>query len=253
MNTRNLIIFNLTYTCLSIIGIFYVELNIYMLICWLFYAIGNGTIGHRYFAHNQFSVGKIKHFIFSIWCTLTAYSPIVYWKIQHIHHHKNADNEKDIHSPNKGILNSLYFWTVNKKKIESIFIDRSSIISYYKLKNDKIVIFMSNYFIPINVIFLSILFLFNKEIFFYFTTAYLIEHLRIGLINTITHKKNFLGNYRNHNTKDNSCNNLILGILGLGFGWHNNHHNDSTKLILTENWWEIDLEGYIGKILSKRI
>jgi fatty-acid desaturase len=39
----------------------------------------------------------------------------------------------------------------------------------------------------------------------------------------------------------------------LGFGWHNNHHADPKKLILTENWWEIDLEGYMGKILSKEI
>lgn len=253
MKTLNLIIFNLLYTILGLVGLFYVDSNIIIFCCWLLYAIGNGTIGHRYFAHNQFTVGKIRHFIFSIWCTLSAYSPIIYWKIQHIHHHRNTDNEKDIHSPKNGFLNSFYFWTLNKKKIESIFSDRSSIILYHKLKTDKIIMFMSEYFIPINIVFLGTLFLINQQLVFYFAVAYLIEHIRIGLINTVTHIKHFPGNYRNHNTNDNSYNNIVLGLFGLGFGWHNNHHNNSKKLILTEKWWEIDLEGYVGKLLSKRI
>jgi fatty-acid desaturase len=41
-----------------------------------------------------------------------------------------------------------------------------------------------------------------------------------------------------------------LGWLGMGFGWHNNHHAHPGKLILTERWWEIDIEGYVGWVLS---
>ena len=76
--------------------------------------------------------------------------------------------------------------------------------------------------------------------------AYAIEMFRIGAVNAACHR----WGYRNHNTPDLSRNNILVGIFGLGFGWHNNHHASPGKLVLTEHWWEIDVEGYIGWILS---
>jgi stearoyl-CoA desaturase (delta-9 desaturase) len=70
------------------------------------------------------------------------------------------------------------------------------------------------------------------------------------MVNSLCHL-NIIGSYRNHQTQDQSYNNIILGIVTLGFGWHNNHHNDAGRLILTEKWWELDLEGYAGLVLSK--
>jgi fatty-acid desaturase len=37
----------------------------------------------------------------------------------------------------------------------------------------------------------------------------------------------------------------------MGFGWHNNHHHNPAKNIVQDRWWEIDIEGYIGYLLSK--
>jgi stearoyl-CoA desaturase (delta-9 desaturase) len=77
--------------------------------------------------------------------------------------------------------------------------------------------------------------------------AYAVEMFRIGAVNTACHR----WGYRNHNTPDLSRNNILVGIFGMGFGWHNNHHANPGKLILTEKWWELDVEGYIGWMLSK--
>jgi stearoyl-CoA desaturase (delta-9 desaturase) len=77
--------------------------------------------------------------------------------------------------------------------------------------------------------------------------AYAIEMFRIGAVNAACHQ----WGYRNYNTPDLSRNNIFVGILGMGFGWHNNHHANPGRLILTERWWEIDVEGYIGWGLSK--
>jgi stearoyl-CoA desaturase (delta-9 desaturase) len=77
--------------------------------------------------------------------------------------------------------------------------------------------------------------------------AYAVEMFRIGAVNAACH----CWGYRNHKTSDQSRHNIVVGLLGMGFGWHNNHHADPRKLILTERWWEIDIEGYIGWLLSK--
>jgi stearoyl-CoA desaturase (delta-9 desaturase) len=39
---------------------------------------------------------------------------------------------------------------------------------------------------------------------------------------------------------DESRNNFIMGVLGLGEGWHNNHHAFPTSARHGLRWWEID-------------
>lgn len=250
MKTQYLITFNILYVLLGIASLFVFGFSYAVLALWLVFAFGNGTIGHRYFAHNQFKVGAIKHWVFSFWCTISAYSPIVYWQVQHRHHHRHSDDADDIHSPRNGLFMSLVAWPFSKQRIESVFKDRASTVNYARCMKDTAVKFTSEYFILINVIFLATLTFINIELLGAASIAFLLEHVRLGLINSLTHLDNIPGNYRNHDTKDRSHNNLFLGFLTLGFGWHNNHHNDATKLILTERFWEIDLEGYLGKLLS---
>jgi stearoyl-CoA desaturase (delta-9 desaturase) len=217
---------------------------------WLFIAFGNGTVGHRYFAHNQFSVGKKTHWLLAFWCTVSGYSSTMYWIVQHRHHHKHTDTEQDVHSPKNGILQSFIIWAFNKKRIESVFSDRLSIVNYNRCMKDHAIKFTTNNFILINLMFFSILSVIDINILYCLAIAFCLEHIRLGLINTVTHIDGFIGNYRNHDIKDHSHNNIYLGLLTLGFGWHNNHHANPNKLILTEKWWEIDLEGYLGNLLK---
>jgi stearoyl-CoA desaturase (delta-9 desaturase) len=250
MKTINLILFNITYTLLGIASLVYFGLSWEVLVMWLLFAFGNGTIGHRYFAHNQFKVGKIRHWIFAFWCTISAYSTISYWQVQHRHHHRHSDDETDIHSPKNGILMSMVGWPYSKERIESVFKERASSVNYAKGMKDTAVKFTSENFIAINVLFLLTLYFIDAKLLVAAPIAFLIEHLRLGVVNSLLHINGIPGNYRNHETKDRSQNNILLGLLSLGFGWHNNHHHDASKLILTEKFWEIDLEGYLGKILS---
>ena len=251
--TTKHIVFNLVYTILGIISFFYISNFWYLFLFWLIIAVGNGTIGHRYFAHNQFKVGKFKHWIFSFWCTISAYSNVSYWQTQHRHHHRNSDTDTDIHSPRLGFWQSIFFWSFNKQRIESILNDRHSKINLARSYQDTAIRVTSENFILINLSFVILLGIANYELIPCYFAAFILDSLRLGIINSVLHITNFPGNYRNHETKDNSQNNLIIGLLTLGFGWHNNHHNNSSKLILTEKWWELDIEGWIGKILSKEI
>jgi stearoyl-CoA desaturase (delta-9 desaturase) len=56
-------------------------------------------------------------------------------------------------------------------------------------------------------------------------------------VNSVTH----IWGYRNYDTPDLSRNNLFLGLLTSGEGWHNNHHADPSSARHGHKWWEVDL------------
>jgi stearoyl-CoA desaturase (delta-9 desaturase) len=86
-------------------------------------------------------------------------------------------------------------------------------------------------------------------------SAYIIpvfmEQTRSNIISSFSHMK-IPGAYRPFETTDNTNNHIIIGFLSMGFGWHNAHHYNARELINTHRWWELDIEGLIGKLLSKK-
>jgi stearoyl-CoA desaturase (delta-9 desaturase) len=58
-----------------------------------------------------------------------------------------------------------------------------------------------------------------------------------GSVNSVTH----IWGYRNYETKDNSRNNWIIGLISNGEGWHNNHHADQRAAAHGHRWWEFDV------------
>jgi stearoyl-CoA desaturase (delta-9 desaturase) len=253
-NTKLYIMLIVAYIAAGIIGLMFFNITWWhVAIAWLFYAIGNGTIGHRYFSHHSFKVSASVHWLLGLWCTLCAYSPVHYWQVQHLHHHRNTDTTKDLHSPKNGLLQAFIFWPFSSQRIEDVFRERSSLVVLAKAFRDKPVKFFSSYFFIINATALLILASIDYTVIFStLGVAYIIEQIRLGLVNTVTHLPFCIGNYINHPHvgSDQSQNNWLLGLITLGFAWHNNHHADPKKLILTERWWEIDIEGYIGWLLS---
>jgi len=226
------------------------DLWYYPVLGYFVISVCNGVAGHRYFAHNQFSVNRVGHYLLGIMTTLGMFSPINYWIVQHKHHHRHSDDLSDIHSPKRGFWNAFILWSFSKQSVESAFNDRSSLFLLAKSNKDPVVRLLSKYFVLTNVVFLSLLILIDYQIACYvYLIGVLLDHVRLGLINVVCHTRSF-GSYRIYETEDNSYNNLFLGWAGLGFGWHNTHHNDAGRLVLTERWFEIDIEGRIGQLFS---
>ncbi len=55
-------------------------------------------------------------------------------------------------------------------------------------------------------------------------------------VNSVTH----LWGYRNYETDEDSRNNLVVGLISNGEGWHNNHHADPRSARHGHRWWEMD-------------
>ena len=56
-------------------------------------------------------------------------------------------------------------------------------------------------------------------------------------VNSVTH----LWGYRNYATDEDSRNNIFVGLISNGDGWHNNHHADPRSAKHGHRWWEFDV------------
>lgn len=219
---------------------------------WFYMFFGvfvNGTIAHRYFCHGSFEIPNWLRKFFAYLVVLGAYSSPLVWVVQHRHHHINSDKSDDMHSPIHGFWHSFAGWRmigeINLRNCAS----RRVLQKYLK---DPSLYWTTKYYYQIFWSWMLIIGLFDLQLLCAgYCVGMMIEFLRVGLINTVCHMPGLIGNYSSYDNKDFSQNNLFLGWFGGGFGWHNNHHASPSKLILQNRWWEIDLEGYFGWILSK--
>ena len=67
-----------------------------------------------------------------------------------------------------------------------------------------------------------------------------------SLINSAAHQ---MGK-RRYATRDDSRNSLVLALITMGEGWHNNHHRYPAAARQGFFWWEIDLTYYFLVVLS---
>ena len=66
-------------------------------------------------------------------------------------------------------------------------------------------------------------------------------------INSVCH----VWGQRPNNTKDESRNVWWLGLLTFGEGWHNNHHARPASAVHGWQWYEVDLSGYVIRLLER--
>jgi stearoyl-CoA desaturase (delta-9 desaturase) len=209
--------------------------------------VGNGVAGHRYFAHGQFETYTPVRWVLGFLTTLGGVGPATDWRIQHKMHHLRADQYNDPHSPYySSRFDVFYGWYIFQHKGRGYLTERFARKMAVAQMRDSFYRFFDRNHYRIIFAFCVALAVINYHLLLMYALAVSIDFFRLGAVNWWCHRSG----YRNHETPDHSTNNVWLGILGMGFGWHNNHHASPGKLVLTERWWEIDVEGYIGQLLS---
>ncbi len=66
-------------------------------------------------------------------------------------------------------------------------------------------------------------------------------------VNSVTHR----WGYQNYDTRENSRNNILVGLWSNGEGWHNNHHADQRAASHGHRWWEFDLTWQTIRLLER--
>lgn len=233
-----LITFMLFFT--GIIELYYL---FFTLIGWILVAGLGVAVGyHRIFSHNTHpDLPKWKENIILFFGCLSGQGSSITWSAIHRgYHHKWSDTQRDIHSPTHGIYHAFFGWATKITENSSIvnlkyagsLLRKNNHLWFHKhqmkiLWGFPIIVAIFNWKLSLALCFLP--------------TA--ITLLQDNLVNVFGHRK-FLIGYRNFQTGDNSHNNLVLGYLGWGQGWHNNHHHDPKSYdfgsTISGKWWEWD-------------
>jgi stearoyl-CoA desaturase (delta-9 desaturase) len=210
------------------------------------------TVGyHRLFTHRSFQTGPIVRYILAAMGSMAVEGPVIEWVGTHRRHHQCSDDEGDPHSPHhfgggvRGTLRGLYHAHVGW-----LFTGRPKGLRRYTadLHADPVVVAASRHFNLWVVIGLVLPALLGGLVTMSWMGALLGfiwgGLVRIFFVHHITWSVNsvcHLWGYRPFRSHDESRNNALVGILGLGEGWHNNHHAFPSSARHGFRWWEFDL------------
>lgn len=240
-------------TMLVFIGVFMdvISINWWMVAC-SFFLIGPVGIGvgyHRLFSHRSFETWRPIEIALAILGTLAAYAPLLFWSAIHQQHHLVSDSKEDPSSPTQfGFWESFLFYRMRESSLRKVHIKNYCV---RRILTDRILLNISKHFSKIVWGLAIVLGFINLEwLASLFVLPVFIEHLRSNVISSLSHM-NIPLSYRNHDTIDDSQNNILLGYLSFGFAWHNNHHHEAKSPSLHQRWWELDIEGIIAGLLEK--
>ncbi|WNG59755.1 acyl-CoA desaturase [Archangium gephyra] len=78
--------------------------------------------------------------------------------------------------------------------------------------------------------------------------------VRHFLVQQVTFAVNSVGHtvgVHSMNSRDTSRNNVVMALLTLGSGWHNNHHAFPGSARVDFRWWQVDLGGLLLRLLAR--
>ena len=201
---------------------------------------------HRYFSHRTYHTSRGVQFLFALVGNSSMQRGPLWWAATHRHHHKHADHEEDIHSPViSGFLWSHIGWLTSARNFPTAYKNIPDLCKFPEL------VFLNRFdqLVPLlyGVLMLGIGWLLETLLpqtgvttwqffvwtFFISTTVLLHGTL---FINSLAH----VWGKRRYETEDDSRNSLLLAIITLGEGWHNNHHRYPHSTRQGFRWWEID-------------
>ena len=231
---------------------------------YVFGVLGINLCYHRLLTHRGFKCPKwFEHFLVILAICCVQDTP-ARWVAVHRRHHQHADDPADPHSPSVSLFWGHMGWLL----VENPELNRLRIFDRYAkdILCDRFYVWLErNYrqgWVIIGSWFLFLLGGFVAELLLGGTTK---EAVQFGVslliwgvfvrtvvvwhqtwaVNSVTHR----WGYRNYATDEGSRNNLFVGIISNGEGWHNNHHADQRSAKHGHRWWELDTTYLIIRFL----
>jgi stearoyl-CoA desaturase (Delta-9 desaturase) len=224
------------------------------------------TVGfHRLFTHKSFRTYAPVRFIFAALGSMAVQGPVIEWAGTHRKHHQHSDEEGDPHSPHVGAGGS---WGSGIRGVLRgawhahmgwLFVARQEGLGRYTkdLHGDRVVVAVNRQFrwwvligllLPALLAGLLTMSLMGALLGFLWggLVRVLVVHHLTWSVNSVCH----LWGSQPFRSHDESRNNPIVGILGLGEGWHNNHHAFPASARHGLRWWEIDISYMVIRAMA---
>ncbi len=204
---------------------------------------------HRYLTHRGFEMPEWLKFIFATGSAVVLAGDPVMWVGDHRYHHLKSDTDEDIHSPIHGFPYAHMMWLVRKprdfrERSQRYAADVRKIWYCHLWENSAL------YVLPHLLVATTLFFAFGfAGMLWCLYVPMLVNYNVTWAVNSICHMPRF--GYRTFETSDDSRNNYLIGVLGLGEGYHNNHHAQPRCAAHGLRWWEFDGTRYIIWLLEK--
>lgn len=199
---------------------------------------------HRYFSHRAFSANRAWQFAFAVLGNTSVQRGPLWWAAHHRNHHRHSDHEGDAHSPHQhSFLWSHVLWFTTERNFRTEYEQIPDLARYPELR------FLDRFDWVVPVILATTLFLIGGAhllVWGFFISTVTLFH-GTCLINSAAH----LIGRRRYETDDESRNSLVLAIVTLGEGWHNNHHFYPGSVRQGHRWWEIDITWYVLLLMER--
>jgi stearoyl-CoA desaturase (delta-9 desaturase) len=198
---------------------------------------------HRYFSHRSYETSRPFQFLLALLGTLTAQKGVLWWAGNHRHHHTYSDQPEDVHSPRqRGFVWSHVGWILSHEHDATRW-DRMK--DFAKVPE---LVWLNKYnLLPSTILGVSMYLIGGTDLLYFgfFFPIVALWHATF-CINSLTH----IFGRRVYATTDDSKNSLVLGLLTLGEGWHNNHHHYQHSARQGFRWYEIDISYYVLRALA---
>jgi fatty-acid desaturase len=246
--------FSWTGVAIAVIGMF------------VFGILGVNVGFHRLLTHRSFSCPLWLEHVLAVLGTLSLQFSPAFWVAVHRRHHHYSDDEMDPHSPLRSFFWAHFGWLLVRPDDmkPAIMIDRYSrdlvrdplYVTLERRKNwikltlaSWLLFFIAGFVASLAagqtqseaVQFGASLYIWGGPL-----RTVLVWHSTWS-VNSVTH----VWGYRNYATNDDSRNNVLIGLLAAGEGWHNNHHADPGSARHGHKWWEFDLTWQIIRLLER--
>ncbi len=198
---------------------------------------------HRYFAHRSYKTSRVFQFLLAFIGASSLQKGPLWWAGHHRHHHRFSDQDEDLHSPQRdGFWWSHVGWILSHRYDATPEHLIKDFVKYPELR------WLNRWHAVPGVLLAAFLLVFGgwpAFVWGFLVSTVLTWHATFA-INSLTH---VFGRVR-YQTTDTSRNSILLALLTLGEGWHNNHHYYQTATRQGFFWWELDISYLILKALS---
>ncbi len=223
---------------------------------YVFGTLGINLCYHRLLTHSSLRCPRWLEHFFAILGVCCLQDTPLRWVAVHRRHHQFSDEPSDPHSP----LVTFFWGHMDWLTRHNAELDRKDLFERYvkDLMRDKFYKDLERnlLWVWINLLQWVVFFAAGFAI-GWAVGGESIEGLRMGLsmlvwgvfvrtvcvwhitwsVNSLAH----VWGYRNYETEENSRNNIFVGIVSNGEGWHNNHHAQPRAAAHGHRWWELDV------------
>jgi stearoyl-CoA desaturase (delta-9 desaturase) len=198
---------------------------------------------HRYFAHRSYKTSRVFQFLLALLGASATQKGPLWWAGHHRTHHKYSDEPQDPHSvKQRGFFWAHIGWILVRRFVPTDFARIKDFAAYPELR------WLNKWHLLPPIALAVTLALVGGAwalVWGFFVSNVLLWHGTFS-VNSLAH----LMGRRRYDTGDNSRNSLLIAIITLGEGWHNNHHYYQASERQGFYWWQLDVTHMVLRAFS---